>query len=366
MEMSYEINSLIEALTYLNYRINGHSVAEYAKEAIKKNPNEISKISFATKPVTELERKLNDITLDTEKAKIYFTTFLGITDQPQTGMNAAMLFFNQNLFGSYVSFEQTMKECKERDEEGRLAAFSVGLLESCQLLPGGNFDFKNFHDMLTKKNLQASDKLKVIDMLVHYDEHLECLENIISPFIDAIEQSCELYAPVILEYERFFSDKEDIRAYFKERMKTNFSAEGDFKLTPYLFGFDKYISMFSNSEVGEVFNAQLYVGLCYNGNNKNKSNKTATQTVANLAKAISDPTRLELLRTIKDKAAYGQELAEKTDLFPTTVSHHMSKLLEAGFIESRPELGKNYFILNKAGIREFIHDVKALLLDEDD
>lgn len=364
--MSYKINSLIEALTYLNYRINGHSVAEYAKEAIKKNPNDTSKITFATEPVIELERKLNDIPLDVEKAKIYFASFAGVTDQPQTGMNSAMLFFNENLFGNYVSFEQTIKDCKERGEDGKLAAFSVGLLESCQLLPGDEFDFKNFYDMLAKKNLQAGDKLKVIDMLVHYDEHLKCLENIISPFIEAIEQSNALYAPVIAEYERFYSDKSDIRAYFKEQMKTSFSADGDFKLTPYLFGFDKYISMFSNSMAGEAFNAQLYAGLCYNGNNKNKSNKTATQTVASLAKAISDPTRLELLRMIKNKAAYGQELAEKTDLFPTTVSHHMSKLLEAGFIESRPELGKNYFILNKAGIKEFIHDVKVLLLDEDD
>lgn len=364
--MSYKINSLIEALTYLNYRVNGHSVSEYAKESIQKNPNEISKINFATKPVLELESELNRIPLDLEKAKIYFLSFSGITDQPPTGMNAAMLFFNENLFNDYVSFEETVKECRERNDEAKLAAFSVGLLESCQLLPGGEFHFKNFYDMLTKKSLQANDKMKVIDMLVHYDEHLENLIDIIRPFIDAIQAASELYAPIIAEYEKIHSNKEDIKAYFKERMKTNFSADGEFKLTPYLFGFDKYISMFTNSTAEDVFNVQLYAGLCYNGNNKNKSSKTATQSVANLAKAISDPTRLELLHTIKNKAAYGQELAEKMDLFPTTVSHHMSKLLEAGFIESRPELGKNYFILNKAGIKEFIHDVTVLLLDEDD
>jgi biotin operon repressor len=58
---------------------------------------------------------------------------------------------------------------------------------------------------------------------------------------------------------------------------------------------------------------------------------------AELFKALGHPARLLILNLVKMKPRHGQELAEILQLNPGTISHHISKLADAGLLVSRKD-----------------------------
>jgi DNA-binding HxlR family transcriptional regulator len=58
---------------------------------------------------------------------------------------------------------------------------------------------------------------------------------------------------------------------------------------------------------------------------------------AQLFKALGHPTRLLILNLIKMKPRHGEELAEILHLKPATISHHLSKLTEAGLLTAKKD-----------------------------
>jgi ArsR family transcriptional regulator len=76
--------------------------------------------------------------------------------------------------------------------------------------------------------------------------------------------------------------------------------------------------------------------------------------IAKIAKALSDPTRLNIYEAIAGrKEMFCGELVEKYELTPGTISHHLKVLADANLIASRRE---GQFIYNRARpetIREY-------------
>jgi DNA-binding HxlR family transcriptional regulator len=58
---------------------------------------------------------------------------------------------------------------------------------------------------------------------------------------------------------------------------------------------------------------------------------------AQLFKALGHPTRLLIVNLMKMKPRHGQELAAILRLQPATISHHLSKLADAGLLRSRKD-----------------------------
>jgi hypothetical protein len=58
---------------------------------------------------------------------------------------------------------------------------------------------------------------------------------------------------------------------------------------------------------------------------------------AQLFKALGHPTRLLILNLIKLKPRHGEELAEILRLKPATISHHLSKLTDAGLLTAKKD-----------------------------
>lgn len=58
---------------------------------------------------------------------------------------------------------------------------------------------------------------------------------------------------------------------------------------------------------------------------------------ARLFKSLGHPVRLLILNLVDIKPRHGEELAEILRLNPATISHHLSKLTEAGLLTSRKD-----------------------------
>ena len=67
-----------------------------------------------------------------------------------------------------------------------------------------------------------------------------------------------------------------------------------------------------------------------------------------LFKALSDETRLKILRALNEKDMYVELLAERLQLSAPTVSFHMKKLLAAGLVDVRREQYYTMYSLRRA------------------
>lgn len=80
-----------------------------------------------------------------------------------------------------------------------------------------------------------------------------------------------------------------------------------------------------------------------------------------LLKLLSDKSKFDILVNLKDKRAYGAELAKQMSLTTATISHHMSTLLDERLIKAERENTRLYYSLNHERIRELIDQLNELL-----
>lgn len=65
----------------------------------------------------------------------------------------------------------------------------------------------------------------------------------------------------------------------------------------------------------------------------------------NFFKALSDPNRLKIIGLLAQKDYSVEEIAAMLDLRPSTTSHHLSRLAEAGLVSARAESYYNVYQL---------------------
>ena len=78
---------------------------------------------------------------------------------------------------------------------------------------------------------------------------------------------------------------------------------------------------------------------------------------AQLFKALGHPTRLLILNLIKMKPRHGEELAEILRLKPATISHHLSKLTDAGLLTAKKDQYYQTYSLVKSVLDRSLEDV---------
>ena len=66
-------------------------------------------------------------------------------------------------------------------------------------------------------------------------------------------------------------------------------------------------------------------------------------------KALSDPTRREILRLLRDGPLPAGEIAAQFDMTAATVSHHLSTLRDAGLVLDEKKGKFIYYELNTSG-----------------
>jgi ArsR family transcriptional regulator, arsenate/arsenite/antimonite-responsive transcriptional repressor len=71
-------------------------------------------------------------------------------------------------------------------------------------------------------------------------------------------------------------------------------------------------------------------------------------------KALSDPTRREILRLLAGGEKSAGELAEKFDMTKPSMSHHFSVLKEADLITSRREGQQIFYAVNTTVVQDVL------------
>ena len=98
------------------------------------------------------------------------------------------------------------------------------------------------------------------------------------------------------------------------------------------------------------------------GKNRRLFSARTVSRAAIRLKAISDKRRLDILKLVKAEPLCGQDLSERIGLSPATISHHMSSLVSAGFINVDKQNPRVSYSINKEFIKGFLQNLTNTLL----
>lgn len=87
---------------------------------------------------------------------------------------------------------------------------------------------------------------------------------------------------------------------------------------------------------------------------------------ADTFKALSDPTRREILTLLKKGNLTAGEICGHFDVSGATISHHLAVLKKAGLVEDRKEGKYIYYELNLTVFQEMMAWIQAFMKEGED
>ena len=106
----------------------------------------------------------------------------------------------------------------------------------------------------------------------------------------------------------------------------------------------------------------LYVGVLFEPLREITDVSTVDDKICRTLRTLGDNRKYEILKLLAESPRYGQQIAAIIDISTATVSHHMSMLMEAGFVDIKRESNRIYYIPNKKKIRDFLDELSEALL----
>ncbi len=113
----------------------------------------------------------------------------------------------------------------------------------------------------------------------------------------------------------------------------------------------------------DLKNIYLYIGACLPEGLSVKEIPIENNQMLEGLKALSDKSKLSILAHIRDKRSYGQALAKETGLSTATISHHMSALINCGFIHMERVENRIYYQMDKDSVKRFLKELSFYLLE---
>ncbi|MBO5700800.1 MAG: winged helix-turn-helix transcriptional regulator, partial [Clostridia bacterium] len=120
----------------------------------------------------------------------------------------------------------------------------------------------------------------------------------------------------------------------------------------------QYLMSYTSEKITDF----LYVGVLFEPLREITDVSTVDDKICRTLRTIGDNRKYEILKLLAESPRYGQQIASLIDISTATVSHHMSMLIEAGFVDIKRESNRIYYIPNKKKIRDFLDELTEALL----
>lgn len=167
------------------------------------------------------------------------------------------------------------------------------------------------------------------------------------------------YWKKVIDAEEFFGKLEDVL-----ELEDNMMTDG-FCVMPSVF---QCAAMWISANGGLIPSRKVYMTTCrigvmlmgeFDWNTQAKEEYILDEIVPVL-KVLGDKSKAEILLYIKDRPAYGSEIAKQFSLTTATVSHHMNKLLQLRLIQAELRDGRVYYQARKEVLQELFENAKKL------
>lgn len=218
--------------------------------------------------------------------------------------------------------------------------------------------------IMDKTELNTEDKWKIVQAFIDREKHIEEVCVILDKTIRLLEECGDRIGRLEQEFYDYWTDyakNADLLKILQEytNIVWKYSGEGTF-ITPSIFE-PQSISFRINDEEEKKPDI-IHLGVILDSNLTFRHSQVDGEKLNTALKLLSDKSKFEILKLIKDKPAYGFEIANALNLSTSTISYHMNGLITAKLIKLEKDANKIYYSINKEAISQFLEDIRTMLL----
>jgi len=225
---------------------------------------------------------------------------------------------------------------------------------------------------LMKMDIKEEEKWKLQKVFIDRKEHQEKVLTLMERTIIVLK-SFEKELLELTDQFCYYWTKElqgtSLADYIQERVEISWGESTlGFCLYPSIF-YPNVISLHTEMEEDGTYKQPdiVKLGILFGEDFDIRSSRTHEDDgyenyVTQVLKLLGDRSKFEILSYVRDKEAYGSELAKYLNLTTATVSHHMNALLAAGLVELKRVDNRIYYTANKKALEEVLDYSKKILL----
>ncbi len=105
----------------------------------------------------------------------------------------------------------------------------------------------------------------------------------------------------------------------------------------------------------------IWMGVLVDGTNSDA--EPDLPALCDALKLLSDRSKMDILRILREQRAYGGELARRLNLTTATISYHMQALISCNLVGVEKVGNRLYYTLNRRRVEELLSELHAGLLD---
>jgi DNA-binding transcriptional ArsR family regulator len=285
---------------------------------------------------------------------------------PKMSLSIYLLPFTTDV--QYNTLEEYQAVAKSKSSKDIIKGFDYLLTQYYSLgKTGDEKPVETLEDLtrvIDQNNLSSEDKWKLIQAYIDYDKHIDelssIIQKVISLMIECRDDVEELEKEFIGYWSNYIQDDQLIKS-LQDKLK--FTWESNVLGTciiPTIFN-PQTIALNIKDEEDQKMDI-IRIGIMFDINLSVKFSKVDSEDLINTLKLLSDKSKLEILRFIKDKPAYGFEIANELSLSTSTISYHMNALISASLVKLEKDANKIYYSSNKETITDLIEDIQEMLL----
>lgn len=308
--------------------------------------------------------KLIEDTLEVSKERIEFY-FKPINDNHLSICDFVMLFDYQN---NDETLEENVRRVENLSDEERLLEYAKILTEYHS--QGNIEDANEIHTLadllatLNESEFSDKNKLTILNTFCNKEKYLNEMAEILHKTIALLETHREKYAFIeefFYEYWTKFISENDIIERIEKSLNIEWKHNPKGIVILPVLSSPNMVTI-SIADEGISKKDVLRIGFLIDENFRQRKKASNIEDIGNIMKVFSDRSKLDILKLIKDKPAYGKELADGLGLAKGTISHHMSSLMSIGVIDTLCESNKIYYSLNKKRFGEVLDELKEFFI----
>ncbi len=356
-------NYLFDAVVLLNRAVSGED-AEASGNRLSTSYGRETGESFKRecRPLVEIQNKVMEKLGDREnEVKLFFERFNVFDVYHPIGCSIALLIVGSDVLDCKATISEAKKGLFGLTAEQRIRRilrtiimFGESYEKDKKLIDSaGTEDYMAFVGRL---DIPSEQKWKMMELLNNFESYAEKVVSI----IEIAEKTIEANIGIA---EKLLNDcLSEVVGENAEPFRFASANDGEEICQPSLFAFEYEMALTKKNEDGSEVIVR-YIGVLNKIMKRISTRSISLDEIISKSKVIADKSRLEILGRLKKANAYGQELADEFGLFPTTVYHHMARLIGTGLVDCTMEGTKSMYSLNREGIKAFLGDLQSYLLD---
>lgn len=225
----------------------------------------------------------------------------------------------------------------------------------------------SFTDRIGSLECEPAQKWQLLELIEHSGRHLDILYEILDQTVAALKKHEETLVELkeaATEYWVEYFEQHNFHKLmnsFYNISEDSYPSKPTFIRTQ-IMCCNRVIFYGNDENMGDYH--ILDVGILFDCNYQVTKRQLTNQELSNGLKLLSDPSKFEILRFIRNKKAYGQEIAAELKLTTATISHHMNTLMKMGLINIEKSDNRVYYQLNKEAVNYLLEVTKNKLLEE--